>query len=99
MKDYCIYLKGSVAVSTRLAYLEDIHFFCSYLIEMQELTIAKEIKDITQDEFNSIKARDINLFLGDYCSRYYKQTERNTLVFENNNRALARKKIIYLYPF
>lgn len=92
MKDYCIYLKGSVAVSTRLAYLEDIHFFCSYLIEMQELTIAKEIKNITQDEFNNIKARDINLFLGDYCSRYYKQTNKNTLVFENNNRALARKK-------
>ncbi|WP_286184165.1 tyrosine-type recombinase/integrase [Clostridium sp. CCUG 7971] len=92
MKDYCIYLKGSVAVSTRLAYLEDINFFCSYLIEMQELTIAKEIKDITQKEFNNIKARDINLFLGDYCSRYYKQTEKNTLIFENNNRALARKK-------
>lgn len=92
MKDYCIYLKGSVAVSTRLAYLEDINFFCSYLIEMQELTMAKEIKDITQGEFNNIKARDINLFLGDYCSRYYKQTEKNTLVFENNNRALARKK-------
>lgn len=92
MKDYFIYLKGSVAVSTRLAYLEDIHFFCSYLVEMQELTVSKETNGITQDEFNNIKARDINLFLGDYCSRYYKQTEKNTLVFENNNRALARKK-------
>ena len=27
MKDYFIYLKGSVAVSTRAAYLEDICFF------------------------------------------------------------------------
>ena len=34
MKDYFIYLKGSVAISTRLAYLEDIHFFCNYLIEI-----------------------------------------------------------------
>ncbi len=92
MKDYFIYLKGSVAVSTRLAYLEDIQFFTSYLIEMQELTNAKDIKDITLDEFNNIKARDVNMFLGDYCSRYYKQSKNNTLIFENNNRALARKK-------
>ena len=92
MKDYFIYLKGSVAVSTRLAYLEDIQFFTSYLVEMQELTNAKDIKDITLDEFNNIKARDVNMFLGDYCSRYYKQSKNNTLVFENNNRALARKK-------
>ena len=33
MKDYFIYLKGSVAVSTRSAYLEDIHFFCEYLVK------------------------------------------------------------------
>lgn len=92
MKDYFIYLKGSVAVSTRLAYLVDIQFFCSYLVEMQELTSAKDIKEISLEEFNKIKARDVNLFLGDYCTRYYKQTSKNTLIFENNNRALARKK-------
>ena len=92
MKDYCIYLKGSVSVTTRLAYLEDIQFFCNYLLETKEVTIADEIKDITLDEFNKIKARDVNLFLGDYCTRYYKQTDKNTLIYENNNRALARKK-------
>ena len=92
MKDYFIYLKGSVAVSTRYAYLEDINFFCNYLVELQELTKANVTKDITLNEFNNIKARDVNLFLGDYCSRYYKHTEKNTLIFENNNRALARKK-------
>lgn len=92
MKDYCIYLKGSVSVTTRLAYLEDIQFFCNYLLETKEVTIADEIKDITLDEFNKIKARDVNLFLGDYCTRYYKQTDKSTLIYENNNRALARKK-------
>ncbi|MGL5694978.1 MAG: tyrosine-type recombinase/integrase, partial [Peptostreptococcaceae bacterium] len=92
MKDYFVYLKGSVAVSTRHAYLEDINFFCHYLVETQELTNANLVKEITLEEFNSIKARDVNLFLGDYCSRYYKQTEKNTLIYENNNRALARKK-------
>ncbi len=92
MKDYFIYLKGSVAISTRLAYLDDIHFFCSYLVETKDITSADDTKDITLEEFKDVKARDINLFLGDYCSRYYKQTEKNTLIFENNNRALARKK-------
>ena len=92
MKDYFIYLKGSVAVSTRVAYLEDIYFFCSYLVESKEITKAEKINDISLEEFNEIKARDVNLFLGDYCSRYYKQNDKNTLVFENNNRALARKK-------
>lgn len=92
MKDYFIYLKGSVAVSTRLAYLEDIQFFCSYLIETQELTCANDMNQITLGEFKCIKARDVNLFLGDYCTRYYKQTNKTTLVYENNNRALARKK-------
>ncbi|CEN93929.1 tyrosine-type recombinase/integrase [Paraclostridium sordellii] len=92
MKDYCIYLKGSVSVTTRLAYLEDIKFFCSYLVETKEVTIFDHINDISLDDFNQIKARDVNLFLGDYCTRYYKQTEKNTLIYENNNRALARKK-------
>ena len=92
MKDYFIYLKGSVSVTTRLAYLEDIHFFCSYLVEVQEVTCAKKCNEITLEEFNQVKARDVNMFLGDYCTRYYKHTEKNTLIFENNNRALARKK-------
>lgn len=101
MKDYFVYLKGSVASSTRLAYLEDILFFCKYLVETKELTIANEPTGITLDEFNEIKARDVNLFLGDYCSRYYKETSKNTLIFENNNRALARKKssIATLFKF
>ncbi len=92
MKDYFIYLKSSVSVSTRLAYLKDIQFFCSYLIETQELTCASELNKITLDEFKCIKSRDVNLFLGDYCTRYYKQSNNTTLVYENSNRALARKK-------
>lgn len=92
MKDYFIYLKGSVAVTTRLAYLDDIHFFCEYLVETNELTVAKDVEDITVEEFNEIKARDLNLFLGDYCGRYYKENGKNTILYENNNRALARKK-------
>ncbi len=92
MKDYFIYLKGAVVTSTRLAYLEDILFFCKYLITDTDL-ISKELtKNITLEDFNQIKARDINIFLGDYCARYYRKTEKNVLIFENHNRALARKK-------
>ena len=55
MKDYFIYLKGSVAVSTRAAYLEDIHYFCDYLVKETDLTKASEMKDISLEEFNLIK--------------------------------------------
>ena len=32
--------------------------------------------NVTLEEFKNVKARDVNLFLGDYCSRYYKQTDK-----------------------
>ncbi|OPJ57162.1 tyrosine-type recombinase/integrase [Alkalithermobacter paradoxus] len=92
MKDYFIYLKNAVATSTRLAYLEDILFFCNYLVNETDIICSDNIKDITLEEFNKIKSRDVNIFLGEYCSRYYKQTKKTVLVFENHNRALARKK-------
>ena len=92
MKDYFIYLKGSVSVSSRLAYLEDITFFLHYLVETGEHTVAEKASDVTLEEFSSIKARDVNIFLGEYCSRYYKEVNNTKMIFENNNRALARKK-------
>lgn len=51
MKDYFIYLKGSVATSTRLAYLEDIHFFCVYLTETKDITSADKPFNITLEDF------------------------------------------------
>lgn len=42
MRDYFIYLRGAVAVTTRRAYLNDIKFFCSYLIESGLYTSAKK---------------------------------------------------------
>ena len=75
MKDYFVYLRGSVAVSTRAAYLEDIIFFCDYVVAESGLTDKEDIKDLTIEDFKNIKSRDINLFLGDYCPRYYKEKE------------------------
>ncbi len=92
LKDFFIYLKASVSVTTRLAYLMDIKFFLNYLVNETDLTKADEIKNISIDEFSNLKARDINRFLGDYCTRYYVETNEATYVMENHNRSLSRKK-------
>lgn len=92
MRDYFIYIKGSVAVLTRLEYLKDILFFCEYLVEMQELTSATKVSEITLEEFQKIKGRDVNLFLGDYCSRYYKKTEDGVVVSGCGEAALGRRR-------
>lgn len=92
MTDFFYYLKNSVAISTRHAYLSDIMFFCNYLIKETILTEASEVKAISLDEFNKIKARDLNRFLGDYCTRYVVESKNIRSVMENHNRSLARKK-------
>ena len=92
MKDYFIYRKNSVAPSSRLEGLKDIRFFCKYLVQEQQITKAKEIKDITLEEFSKIQARDVNLFLGEYCSRYEKETTKEKVIQVNGNRSLSRKK-------
>jgi site-specific recombinase XerD len=92
MRDYFIYLKGAVAINSRYAYLNDIKFFCEYLIEESDITASTDISYISENEFNKIKSRDVNIFLGDYCTRYYKNSGDSTTVYENNNRALSRKK-------
>lgn len=93
MRDFFLYLKNAVAIRTRLAYLQDIYFFCSYLVNHTDLVNADTPKNITLDDFKKIKAKDINRFLGDYCSRYEIERGNNEiLVMENNNKSLARKR-------
>lgn len=103
MKDFFIFLKNSVAISTRKAYLEDIRFFCSYIVSTGLFTRAEIIKDITIEDFNEIKAKDVNIFLGDYCNRYYKEVNGTKVIYENNNKAIARKKssisVLFKYLF
>ena len=92
MGDFFLYLKNAVALSTRVAYLSDITFFCTYLITETNLTAAEEISGISEQEFIQITARDINRFLGNYCTRYIHETERADYIMENHNRSLARKR-------
>ncbi len=91
LRGFFIYLKGNVLPKTRLAYLNDIKFFCSYLTKETDLTKADSIDKITLEEFNNIKAIDINIFI-DYCRKYKVETDKNIYVYENNNKTLARKR-------
>ena len=91
LRGFFVYLKGNVLPMTRLAYLHDIKFFMNYLLQETDLTGAEAIKDITLQEFNEIKAVDINIFL-DYCRRYKVETDKSIFIYENNKRSLARKK-------
>ncbi len=101
LNDFFIFLKNAVAPSSRMAYLKDIHFFCRYLCNETNLTKAKDPSDITLKEFDALKARDINRYLGDYCTQYFVETENITYVMENHNRALSRKRssISVLFKF
>ena len=70
----------------------DIHFFCKYLINETPLSSATTSEAISVEEFNRLKARDINRFLGEFCSRYSIEKDDSITIMENHNRALARKK-------
>lgn len=91
MRGFFAYLRGNVLPMTRLAYLNDIKFFCNYLISETDLTEAEKISDIKLSDFNRIKAIDINIFI-DYCRRYTVEKENEIVVYENSNKTLARKK-------
>lgn len=91
LRGFFAYLKGNVLPMTRLSYLSDIRFFCSYLIEETDLSDAQNTSDIKLEEFNKIKAVDINIFL-DYCRKYTVETNNEIIIYENSNKTLARKK-------
>ncbi|MCH4888886.1 recombinase [Acidaminobacter sp. JC074] len=90
--DYFIYLKNAIAITSRLAYLQDLLFFCKYLVNETRITTAETTDAITEKEFASIRARDVNRFIGDYCTRYFIEKDNTTVLMENHNRSLSRKK-------
>ena len=103
MEDFFLYLKNAVALSSRHAYLEDILFFCKYLLKETNITVAENTSEITIDEFNKITAKDINHFIGNFCARYIIKNDNSIKVMENNQRTLARKKstisVLFKYLF
>ena len=91
LRGFFAYLKGNVLPMTRLSYLNDIRFFCRSLIDETNLTDASEISDIKLEEFNRIKAVDVNVFI-DYCRKYTVEKDSEILIYENGSKTLARKK-------
>lgn len=91
MRGFFAYLRGNVLPMTRLAYLGDIKFFCQYLIDETALTDAKETNKIKIDDFENIRAVDINIFI-DYCRSYTVEKDNEIILYENSNKTLARKK-------
>lgn len=91
LRGFFVYLKGNVLPMTRLAYLQDIRFFCNYLIHETDLTKAETTRDIKLDDFEKIRAVDVNIFI-DYCRRYKVETEKAVIIYENEKKSLSRKK-------
>lgn len=91
LRSYFIYLKGNILPLSRLAYLHDIKFFFDYIINETDITDASSPSDITAKDLNKITAKDINFFI-DYARKYKTEINGETVIFENNNRALSRKK-------
>ncbi len=90
--DYFIYMKSAIAITSRLAYLQDLLFFCKYMVNETRLTVAEQTQDITETDFSKIRAKDVNRSFGDYCTRYFINKSGTTYLMENHNRALSRKK-------
>ena len=91
LRSFFVYLKGNVLPMTRLAYLHDIKFFFTYLLEETDLVKGDTIDKITLKELDSVRAVDVNMFL-DYCRKYKVETDKTITIYENHNKTLARKK-------
>lgn len=91
LRGFFSYLRGNVLPMTRLAYLQDIHFFFNYLIDESGLVEADETSKIKASELNRVHAIDVNMFI-DYCRKYKVETDNTVTIYENNNKTLARKK-------
>lgn len=99
-EDFALYLKNSVAASTRVAYLNDIIIFLHYLIEHhRSFRIYSKIEEIELQVFQTLKAKDINEYIGNYCAMY----EKNDVLITNESRSLARKRstlsVLFKYMF
>lgn len=99
-EEFCLYLKNAVAQSTRVAYLTDIVFFLNYLIENhRDFRHCSKIDEIELSKFQTLKARDINEYIGNYCAMY----EKNNILITNDARSLARKRstlsVLFKYLF
>ena len=76
------------SVKTRLAYVTDISHFLEYMIADTGLSEAKTVKEITLEDMNRLKGRDVN----DYLSFAKNHENDDGTIVVNGKDALARKK-------
>ena len=102
LKDYFIFLKGSVSLTSRRAYLQDILYFFQYLIRETSLTRADSPERISMEEIAKLKARDVNWYM-DYLTRYFLELKGEKTLLENHARSLSRKRsslsVFFKYHF
>lgn len=89
--DFFVYLRGNVLPATRLNYLRDIRAFFAYMLEDPDLSKAETVHEITLEEIRKLTAQDVNLYL-DHCRKYAVRSGEETVIYENGNKTLARKK-------
>lgn len=92
LQDYFIYLKSSIAIKSRQAYLGDLKFFFEYLVSKGPFKSYDKINELKIEDFQKLTAKDINRFIGDYCMEYTVIENGITTIMTNNNRTLSRKK-------
>ena len=82
-------IEHTTSANTRLAYAYDIRVFLKYILEaIPALSNHPSIKDITLDELDQLKARDIECYL-EYLS-YYEQEDKEKY-YQNGQNGKARK--------
>ena len=91
LRDYFVYLKGSVSLTSRRAYLRDLLYFFQYLIRETDLTAAADPREVALAELAQLKARDVNWYL-DYLTRYFLELNGQKTLLENHSRSLSRKR-------
>ena len=87
--DYDRYLDAEGrSVKTRYAYIKDISYFLEYMISGSGLSVAEKVKDVTLQEIERLKGKDINDYLV-----YTKQYEADDgTIMQNGSDSRARKK-------
>jgi site-specific recombinase XerD len=91
LRGFFRYLKGNVLPLTHVAYLRDIRFFLSYLIDETELTEAKDPASVKVEDLAKVTSVDVNIFL-DYCRKYRIEKENGIYIYQNDKKSLARKR-------
>ena len=81
--DYFIGIENNTSPLTRVNYATDLNIFFEFL---GNEVLQKTVKEITLNDLNSIKAKDIELFLS-----YLSYFEQNGVIYQNGERGKARK--------